>query len=1546
MAGKSNVNTRFVVLLSVGILAVCGLLWLAVVKLALKSGEDHIRAGDAAMAVQDYEKARRLYGKAVNKDITRVDWVEKWLGAISSWTPETETAYRDAFFTEYLPALRQIATVDRTDVDSYDRYLSVLHRQMMYGYSRPQADQLSQEVGVAAGFFERQPGVDPSWKRLLRYRGLAQEMTMQAGGVLNDNQVALVGEDLNAALEADPKDSEVATALVRWTVTSASRGSEMGQAARVREAREKAIQIADAFLAQNPEDPGMRVMRLWLDVDAAIVTAGEGKAENVRVRAVLDAMAAMKDDLDSVFAVVNDAGPAKVRLETLMQARRLETLIDPEARNARTLATFEAFAKSEPDDADLMWLLAQTRRDMGDLDGASALFDRMSGLPVTPVSLEGLRRFDLQRQALIGRATVSLDQLEQMRANGKGEDKAPELIALAKELRGKFAGQVTEDNPALVLLDGRIAEATGDVGEALRLYKRYNNQVQRGRADGLWREARAATLLGQLGTARSALQDLLVVDPNDLRAILSLADTHARLQETAEATELYKKALRLSPDNTFAQEGLTRVQALTNPESLDDPVLSLLLTSRKVRVGGGDQAADPAGATKLLEDSIAKLDYDPRIASELISARVDGGDIAGARAVAAEGVRRHPDSEQLRRLNTALAGSDPTEVLLTMIDLSDRPEAEKLISVAGVCLGRGLTEKLDETLARLEQVSPDDPRVIDMLFVRALDRKDFAKAESLAQKATATNLDRVRGLSYAARLAAAKGNGTEAVSLLQQAAALGTGDSSVYRLLGVELRENGQTDDAVRAFEQSLGVRPDDLQTIVEYVSTLAAARRYQEALDVARRMQKFGQTSPQFVEMWLSLEAAAGGVEGRNLAIRQREQLLAGNAADRGNKIALAQLYIEGKRWADAKTLIDQLGSEGPSLQTTELLARWAADQGRVGPRDGLTLAQEAYQRYISSLGNDATSEPYLSLARFMVGRGRPDLAVRAADSAIARENKETMDGTKLKGDLLMSLGQPASAAESFKAVVEAGKDTEDQVYRQRLVEMYIRIGEFDKAAEEQGKLPSSVTGTLTALLQRAEIAAGRGDTAGQRKMLDEAVAKYPKEPLVYIKRAQSMIDKPGLMNDLMADIDAAMRLSPNDWRALRVRAAALFGADRRPEAMRDLRAALRANPTLDDALFAVMNEMLNDNRAGEAMDAAREVLDKRPTDAPLMSQLGKLFEARQDWARAAEMYKRAWDTRKSPNDGGSFIDTALRKSPPDTDGANAVIRELAELSGGPVEASPGLLAAQSLVLRARGSEEFAQQQMTKAFDLSLNDDYKMQTWQTNAERFYVDKPAADEIRYYKQLRARYTDADVRAWLDLFTSKRELSGEVSIDEAATTLDGLTRKDGVPATVRVLAFRELGNMHYARGEYDKAVEVWQRGLTVLPDNWELNNNCAYTLSAKLGKHDEALKLAEKAVAADPGRSEPYDTLGGIYIALGKLDDAERMIQLGEQRSASYTARVTMSITRAKLEAAKGNKEDALNRLDQAESILLAIAGRDPVLEEEIRVTRERIRSDQ
>jgi len=1522
----SRVNTKFVVILVGAVIAMLAAVGGAYMFVS-KSAADLEARGDQALAQGETRDAIRFYSKAVNKDTTEARYTEKWIDALEQYTPETETTYMDMFRGEYMLAINHASTVQRTDVEAYHRELGMMLDLLLSSYNRPSADRLIDRTGEALRFFDGIDGVDPSWPTLRRYRGIAWAEIAERDGVIDEENFALVRDDLSAALEADPSDDRARAALMRWTVYEARRTLEGDDMQPIIDAREEAIAMGREHLGDHPESPMVLVTTLAQRMNAARIEAATGLIDAQRMDAMRGAVRELDGEVNEIHATLMAMDAAEIPLDAFDTFLLLEGLSMPENGNALAIELVERMAAADPDDALVLQRTAGLLMGAERVGEALEIHRRIVDLENKPIGIEGATIFSARRASLASIATIHLDRL-QRRDWGPGDEAYERELELAREARDAYAEGVSEDSRLLMLLNGRMHHVEGDLENALRLYKRFNQQTQGSNIAGLWWEARAAYQLDRLGTARQALIDTLDVNDTNLRALLLLADVEIRLQNYNDARRRYQRVLMVDSDNSTALAGMANIEALEDPDSISDPVLALTLKARKLRRGSGDAPGDLSGAIDTLRDGIASVDYAPRATRELVSLLLDAGDVEGAREIIDLAIQAHPNDEEMLSMRRAMRQDDTVDILIELIKQRETDPIQRDIAIAGIAYSRNRPDLLDETLESLLERAPQNTSVIDLAFVRALERDDIELARELAERGSETNADRVNGLSYQARIASFEGNHEESVRLLEQAQALGTGDSSVLRMLALERRMIGRIDAAAEAFERALSIRPDDQQSILQYMNTMIRSGRAEQALDIARRSQRYAMDNNAFITTWLSLESSLGGAEGRDFAIRQREKFLELNPGDMVNKEQLAALYVDAGEWAKARRLIDELRAAGDRLQYAVLEARWYADQGRVGNQSGLGLASRTLNEYIASQ-EEPGAGPYIAMARFMLDRGRSDLAVRAASEAVEREDPETLEGTKLMGDLLLSLNQYSDAASAFRKIIESGADQGD-TYRMRLIDMLIRTRQFAEAREVFEGLDASSRGSMVSLLQLSEIQEGLGELTEARRTLDRAVAEYSENPLVYIKRAELLGGSQETFNDMLADIDAALQIDQDDWRAYRVRAAGYFAVDRRREALEDLQRAVRLNPRLDQALFGVINEMLIADQMSEAYDFALEIIEQRPQDASLIKSLGQLFESREQWRFAVDMYNRVWELQRSPAAGAELIDTIARSPDPDTDLANDIIRDLEEIAG-EINESPGLLAARALVLKARDRDDLALREMTKAFDLSADQDDLLVQWSGNVSRYFVDEPTTEQIAYLRDLKRRNTNPEVNDWLDLFIAQRLIGVPSATDQAQTLFARLSEVDSLPKLQRS-ALRNWGTMLYARGQAENAVEVWRRGIEVFPDDWEMNNNLAYVLSVELGGHEEALGFAERAVEAGPGRSEPYDTLASVYTQLERYDEAEQMIEDGIVFARTLRARITLLLAQARIEIARGQPEQARSQLVDIRALLRAMPSRAPGLE--------------
>jgi tetratricopeptide (TPR) repeat protein len=85
----------------------------------------------------------------------------------------------------------------------------------------------------------------------------------------------------------------------------------------------------------------------------------------------------------------------------------------------------------------------------------------------------------------------------------------------------------------------------------------------------------------------------------------------------------------------------------------------------------------------------------------------------------------------------------------------------------------------------------------------------------------------------------------------------------------------------------------------------------------------------------------------------------------------------------------------------------------------------------------------------------------------------------------------------------------------------------------------------------------------------------------------------------------------------------------------------------------------------------------------------------------------------------------------------------------------------------------------------------------------------------------------------------------------------------------------LGTFHLEDGDFDLAESSLRRSLAAHKTSYGLND-LAWVLH-RLERNDEALTYAQESLASDSSSSHTLDTLGAIYLALGKLEKAREAL---------------------------------------------------------------------
>ena len=78
--------------------------------------------------------------------------------------------------------------------------------------------------------------------------------------------------------------------------------------------------------------------------------------------------------------------------------------------------------------------------------------------------------------------------------------------------------------------------------------------------------------------------------------------------------------------------------------------------------------------------------------------------------------------------------------------------------------------------------------------------------------------------------------------------------------------------------------------------------------------------------------------------------------------------------------------------------------------------------------------------------------------------------------------------------------------------------------------------------------------------------------------------------------------------------------------------------------------------------------------------------------------------------------------------------------------------------------------------------------------------------------------------------------------------------------------------------WEKSDSIYNKAMTVDPNDLSILNNYAYSLSERGIRLEEALGMVKKSVEAEPENSSYLDTIGWVYFQLGDYEKAKEYIE--------------------------------------------------------------------
>ncbi len=317
-------------------------------------------------------------------------------------------------------------------------------------------------------------------------------------------------------------------------------------------------------------------------------------------------------------------------------------------------------------------------------------------------------------------------------------------------------------------------------------------------------------------------------------------------------------------------------------------------------------------------------------------------------------------------------------------------------------------------------------------------------------------------------------------------------------------------------------------------------------------------------------------------------------------------------------------------------------------------------------------------------------------------------------------------------------------------------------------------------------------------------------------------------LYDDAIYYLQGALRVDTNNVAALEFLSDLLLESNQYDSAISVAQKLISLSPENLHYRQSLAGIYLRQERPAEAIQQYEAILQEDSSDTETLKQLSTIYIAIKDFKRALDISQRLF-AQDSTDDRVNFTIASL----------------LAELD--------------------RASE--ADQYFARTIELNKDDPRYFTNW---AFLHMGNKNYSRAIQIL-QRGAQHHPKAADIW-GLLGSAYERAGQDS--SALKALDHSLELDAT----QIGPYITLGYVFDRRGEYQKALDVYNQAIAIAPEDPLLLNNYAYLLAQRQVRLDEALQMVQKALDKAPENSSYLDTIGWVYFGLGDYAKAREYIE--------------------------------------------------------------------
>lgn len=614
----------------------------------------------------------------------------------------------------------------------------------------------------------------------------------------------------------------------------------------------------------------------------------------------------------------------------------------------------------------------------------------------------------------------------------------------------------------------------------------------------------------------------------------------------------------------------------------------------------------------------------------------------------------------------------------------------------------------------------------------------------------------------------------------------------------------------------------------------------------------------------------------------------------------------------------------------------------------------------------NPRLMDAITSKASLLTGQGDAAGALAVIDQGLANVSGDDADTLR---DFRLQVLLWSNQQEAYEAALlaMAKEFPEKAKYRYQLLDFYTAGDQLDAQERILRELIPLEKDNQLLLLRLSNILTLKDDLPGAQKLLTDGIVKFPDSADLqiglgdfyrYTKRskaamaeyqkaaakwaetspegllarnrivAQRTLD--GDIEQARADIDAILKVAPDDADALLSRATFAFLDQKYEAAIADLRNVIRRKKS-SEALLLLARSYVGAGDPTVAKDTYRRLLDDFPDNADANRELAALLTMQKDEVAATEILRGF--VSKNPQDAAAsaaLIQNLLMQK--DVEGAEQEARRMASVADAPTGAQRQL----GLVLEAKGESDQALAGYKAVLDTNPNQVEALEglvrilvrTGRANEALAYLQRASKDNVDAVVLMGNVYgAQGDVVEARRLYEQAIEKNPKTA--RAYLALAGL-ESGGSPERTAMLqrGWKAIpGNLEIGlflagdqerEGKVEDAIATYDAALGENPSNiLVLNNLVALLIDHRKDKASlsKALELAKPLAAV--GNPVTMDTLGWAYYRNADYVNAVRQL---ERAVAMNSDSALMQYHLGKAYMAANNPVSAVQHLEKSLSL--------------------------